>query len=86
VIGLTGALPGGGLLLLPEEVEGAGEEESVAGFGTVPLPGVTITFGTGTEELDVLVVLVVLFTGGAIGRMLFVAVEGKVKTVMLKTI
>jgi len=42
--------------------------------------GTMITVGAGP------VVLLTFEGGGVMGRMLFVAIEGKVKTVMLKTI
>jgi voltage-gated potassium channel Kch len=50
--------------------------------GTVELTGgvMMTTLGAG------LVVLLTFAGGGVMGRMLFVAVEGKVRTVMLKTI
>jgi len=52
-----------------------------AGAGTVVLTGgMMTTLGAG------LVVLLTFAGGGVIGRMLFDAVEGKVRTVMLKTI
>jgi len=48
--------------------------------------GAMITVGAGPVELLGPVVLVTFEGGGVMGRMLFVAFEGKVKTVMLKTI
>jgi len=64
-----------------ERTAGAGDEDWTKGIGTVVLTGgMMTTLGEG------LVVLLTFAGGGIIGRILFVAVEGKVKTVMLKTI
>jgi len=60
---------------------GTGTVSLTKGPGTVPFKGgVMITIGAGP------VLLLTFAGGGVMGRMLFVAFEGKVKTSMLKTI
>jgi len=66
-------------------VVGAGK--GTAGAGTVEPGTVELTGGVMMTTLGAgLVVLLTFAGGGVMGRMLFVAVEGKVRTVMLKTI